>query len=301
MTIQQLKCLCATVQCGNFSTASEQVFLTQSTVSKNIISLEQQLGIKLLERQGRTTTLTENGKKIMPDVWDIMSSYAHLSGIVSEIHAIDQQTQPHTLRLCSVPVIDKLGVMKHVNQFLKDFPQETIELSVVDEHQVLSTLNANNCDIAFCSDIAIDTNLFYTYPVCPQSFYAMVSPDHPLAQREEMDWAELEPYTLVFPCRESMLHPLCVRTCEEQGFNPRVAMTINRPSVALEYIQHTDYVYVALGLTAVLVDGARVKSIALTNAPNFHFVLARRKDVPLSAGGRKLIEYLCHKDTDTAN
>jgi DNA-binding transcriptional LysR family regulator len=62
MDIKQLKIFCAVADRRSFSLAGEKLGLTQPTISFQIASLEQELGTRLFDRGGRTTTLTTSGE-----------------------------------------------------------------------------------------------------------------------------------------------------------------------------------------------------------------------------------------------
>ena len=53
MDIQQIQYFLEVVRSGNFSVAAENLYTTQSSVSKNIKSLEKELNIQLFDRSKR--------------------------------------------------------------------------------------------------------------------------------------------------------------------------------------------------------------------------------------------------------
>ncbi len=60
--ISHLRAFKAEFEARSFTTAAERIFLTQSTVSKQIVSLEQDLGFRLLNRRsGGIVTATNEG------------------------------------------------------------------------------------------------------------------------------------------------------------------------------------------------------------------------------------------------
>ncbi len=61
MELYQLRYLLAVADTGNFTRAAEKLFVTQPTLSQQIINLERELGHKLFHRLGRTAVLTEAG------------------------------------------------------------------------------------------------------------------------------------------------------------------------------------------------------------------------------------------------
>ena len=74
MTSRQIECFLVAADKLNFTTASEILFLSQSNMSRNISSLEEELGMKLFERQKNKVLLTEQGV-IMYEAFNQMNKY----------------------------------------------------------------------------------------------------------------------------------------------------------------------------------------------------------------------------------
>ena len=62
MDIKQVEYFISIVEAGSFSLAAEELYISQSSLSKQIMALEKGLGIKLLDRSARKIALTEAGK-----------------------------------------------------------------------------------------------------------------------------------------------------------------------------------------------------------------------------------------------
>ncbi len=73
MNIKQLEVFLAVVESGSFSRAAEATFITQSTVSQHISSLEAEFDLKLLDRTRKTVFPTEAGKLLLAYAWQIVS------------------------------------------------------------------------------------------------------------------------------------------------------------------------------------------------------------------------------------
>ncbi len=65
MNLKQLEVFIAVAESGSFSRAAEVTYLTQSTVSQHISSLEKEFDLKLLDRTGKGALLTEAGKLLL--------------------------------------------------------------------------------------------------------------------------------------------------------------------------------------------------------------------------------------------
>jgi len=65
MDFPSLKAFVAVAECRSFSHAAERLFMTQPAVSKRVAALEEDLGIALFDRLGRSIQLTEAGEKFL--------------------------------------------------------------------------------------------------------------------------------------------------------------------------------------------------------------------------------------------
>jgi DNA-binding transcriptional LysR family regulator len=61
MDLRSLRYFVETVRLNSFTQAAESLHVTQSTISKMVRQLEQEVGAQLLLREGRTLTLTDTG------------------------------------------------------------------------------------------------------------------------------------------------------------------------------------------------------------------------------------------------
>src|SRR5262247_1471320 len=62
VSLQQIRCFCATVELGSFTAAAELLRVSQPAVAEQIRKLEQALGADLFVRAGRGVTATEAGR-----------------------------------------------------------------------------------------------------------------------------------------------------------------------------------------------------------------------------------------------
>ena len=62
MNTHKLKTFCTVVEYDSFSKASEKLFCSQPAISKQIRSLEKELGYSLFDREGKKISLNANGK-----------------------------------------------------------------------------------------------------------------------------------------------------------------------------------------------------------------------------------------------
>ena len=62
VNLNQLKCFRTLAQCEHYTRAAEELNMTQSSLSRMIAGLEDELGVYLFEKQGRNVHLTKQGR-----------------------------------------------------------------------------------------------------------------------------------------------------------------------------------------------------------------------------------------------
>ena len=75
MTIIQLEYLLAVANCGSFSLAAEHCFVTQPSLSMQIKSLEEELGVVLLDRSKKPVIPTEAGEVVLAEIRETLRAY----------------------------------------------------------------------------------------------------------------------------------------------------------------------------------------------------------------------------------
>ena len=84
ITLKQLESFVMTAEMSSFTRAAEALYLTQSTISTHIATLEQILGCRLIQRRSRQkVVLTEEGNRVYAEARDILDRSRALQEIGS--------------------------------------------------------------------------------------------------------------------------------------------------------------------------------------------------------------------------
>ena len=123
----------------SFTGAARELNVTQTAVSHQIKTLEAQLGVKLFYRSGKTITLTDAGKKLLPDASD---SFDRLE---SSIHQIKVDSQTRVVAVSVTPSFASKWLIQRLGKFWSAYPE--IQLNV---HHTLELANftTDGVDIA---------------------------------------------------------------------------------------------------------------------------------------------------------
>lgn len=292
MNVLQIKCFWSVVTTGSFTEAGEMLHLSQSTVTKKIHALEQELGVQLLNRSGRKFSLSSEGRKMMPHFAEIIECYDQAMLTLDDIKN-SGPNHKQVLRIIAVPPVINYGVLPKINFFAREHPNIEFHFDEMDEDRLLLVLQSGESDLVFCSDIEMDTERYGTQKYCEEVLMAAMSRENPLAGREAISFSDLKGSRLILNRRESKLYDLSIDSCRRAGVEPNAVMTTNRPNIAIEQLTYnSDMVYIGLRATLAPKTSNIIRILPITDTPVFDFVFAWKLDQHLSPYAKKFLDYL---------
>ena len=139
MDWDKLKIFYAVAEAGSFTNATINLNLSQSAISRQIQSLEQDLKVQLFERHARGLTLTENGEYLFKTAREVISKLKEV-----ETSLGDQKSKPSgKLTITTVRSFGTHWLTPRIEEFLQLNPEIEIELIFDDKELDLSTRQAD--------------------------------------------------------------------------------------------------------------------------------------------------------------
>ncbi len=179
MTTDQARLFLSIVETGSFTEAAARHDMTQSAVSKQIKSLEDELGFALLDRSRRHVTPTEFGRRFLPRCRRLRDTHEDILR-QAEAYAGERSAG---LRLMAVPILPQYGFAEKIDAFAAMHPDLRIVRREGEEPDILASLRANACDLAIVRVEAVEGAPFRMEPVATDELCLFVRKDHPLAVR----------------------------------------------------------------------------------------------------------------------
>ena len=190
-TLDAWEILQAVVQLGGFAPAAEKLNRSQSTISYAIGRLQDQLGIRLFEIQGRKAQLTEAGRALLAD------AEPHLSGF----HQLEQRARlmasggPSEVRLSIDSLYPDDRLFDALAGFSRSFPHVKLKLrqsSFLSADSEFSLFNAQICVTGLASREML------VKPILVIGMIAVARADHPLLSiRRRLSRSDLMQHMLV--------------------------------------------------------------------------------------------------------
>ena len=222
MEIRSLRSFVAVVDSGGFTSAGRRLGISQSAVSQQVRSLEEELGATLLSRNGRRIAVTQAGDTLLPYARQILAKLDEAKAAVADFEALGRGRV----------AIGAGGTVCHhiLPAVLREFAER---FSRVDVH-VVSGYSAQT--VARVADGSVDFGIVVlpvhekalaTSELGRDELVAVARPDHPWAAREVVLPRDFADEKLIAYDRVSQTYRILERFLLEAGVFPRVAMEIN--------------------------------------------------------------------------
>ena len=178
-SIEQLQAFVATVEVGSFSAAARRLGKAQSVVSQHIINLEVDCDTALFERSGRYPTLTEAGKKLLPQAHALLSQHQRLKNTALAL----TDSAPTEVTIALDEGIPFKAVTNIIAELQMKYPHITLEFLSASSLDIIDMLGGKQSltGIIF-SELNIPSDLDFEC-IGSVKFDLYVAKSHPLAHQ----------------------------------------------------------------------------------------------------------------------
>ena len=195
MKLQQLRCISQIVQSEfNISKASEVLNTSQPGVSKQIKLLEDEIGIKIFQRNGkRLVGLTDPGKKVLGSIEVILQESNNIKVISEEYIQKDQGT----FTIATTHTQARYKLPKVVEEFVKKYPKINLNIHQGNPSQVTDQIINGEADVGIATESINLSEGIHTIP-CYQWNRCVVMPkNHPLTEVRKITLKDLAAYPMI--------------------------------------------------------------------------------------------------------
>jgi len=253
MDIAALKAFTAVADAGSFSAAAELLFLTQPAVSKRIAALESELGAKLFDRIGRTITLTEAGRALLPRAQNILveleDSVRAISNLTGEVHGTLRFATSHHIGLHRLPPALK--------RFTQEYPQVRLDIRFMDSEEACTAVEHGELELGIVTLPPAPSANLTTEVVWQDPLGIVVSSHHPLAASSDVQLSELARHPAILPAANTYTRQIAERAFDALGLKLDVALSTNY----LETIKMLTSVGIGWSLLPITMLDARTRKL----------------------------------------
>ncbi|ASA21636.1 LysR family transcriptional regulator [Paenibacillus donghaensis] len=181
MEIRQLKTFCTLASTCSFSRTAELLSYVPSTITMQIKSLEEELGVKLLDRLGKNVVLTDAGQQFLPYATKILND-------VEEAKCVSSQhgETTGTVIIGADEVLCAYLLPSLFRRFREDFPGVRLLFRPLSGQELRHSLREGLADVIFVLDEFVGAKDLHSEFLKDELFRMVVSPDHLLASRSSL-------------------------------------------------------------------------------------------------------------------
>lgn len=194
MEIEYLQEFVTLARLENYFDAAEELFISQSTLSKHIKRIEEELNVPLFDRSSRKIHLTRYGKDFLPYAQQITTVAAQARGSLSLL----SNNLNNSVNLSVLPAFLAYGFQNAIAAFQQQFPDYPLHIFEGTNDKALQYLLDGTCNLAFVrisEEIGPD---FAILPFVEDHLIVAVPIGHPLDDgRASVSIEELSHYPLM--------------------------------------------------------------------------------------------------------
>lgn len=138
MDLSRLQIFNTVAQLKNISRASEKLGLSQSTVSRSIMELEQSFGSKLVNRTSRGVTLTAQGGRVFDFTTKILQKANLFEKLFHEEEEVEGEEIQGEIKIATMPYFGANWLIPKLEGFLEAHDKVTVNIALTDEELGLS-------------------------------------------------------------------------------------------------------------------------------------------------------------------
>ncbi|WP_067467511.1 LysR family transcriptional regulator [Nocardia amamiensis] len=291
MELRQLRYFVTVAQEAGFTRAAARLHLAQPGLSAQIRQLERELGQPLLDRGGRTVTLTDVGAAVLRHAEAALAAAERITQTVDEFTGLLRGQV--RVGLISGAAVEEFDVAAVLADFHDDHPQVGISLSEDTSERMLAALGRGELDIALVGltgaeldpgigiDVVLDTAVVAAVPAADPGYDAEI----PLAALRDRPLICLPPGTGI--------RGVFQRACAAAGFEPSIAYEAAAPPLLLRLAARGLGVAVVPALTTQEAAAFGVRTVRIVEPElRGQLALAWRTDQPGSPAAKVLLGQL---------
>ncbi|MBP3348578.1 MAG: LysR family transcriptional regulator [Clostridia bacterium] len=297
MNYRQLRYAIELARVGNFSALAESLKITQPALSKQILSLEEELGVKLFDRSTTPLSLTPAGEDFIRRAKDIVYREDSLKRSMETF----KSGNAGQLSIGITPFRSSYLVLNMIKKVRRRYPGIRIKLNEIKNDILRGETAEGKYDFSIVN-LPVDDALLDIQPLEPDKL-VLVLPDelkelvHNLSEQKvvEFSWCRDLPFVTVGQSQE--MRQLFEKLCISAGFLPNIAVevvglntvwAVARSGVAAailpeQFVKHEN----THGMTVLDINGTKY-----TRQP----VVAVKRDRPLSEAAEYAISVLMEKE-----
>ncbi|MEO3416098.1 LysR family transcriptional regulator [Roseovarius sp. CAU 1744] len=227
--LQTLKYIDAIAKAGSIRSAAEVLSITSTALNRRILALEEELGVPIFERFAQGVRLSAAGEIFITHA---RSQIQDMERVKSQISDLSGARRGHVSIACSQALLPYF-LPEQITEYREVHPGVNFSVFLHDRSAAEDAIINMLADIAIVFE-PIRTAEIHTIHAIPQQIHAVLSADHPLAERELLRIRECMLYPMSLPSRGYGVRHLIERAVADASFSLEPVVVSN----SFEFLRH---------------------------------------------------------------
>ncbi|WP_279126858.1 LysR family transcriptional regulator [Acidaminococcus fermentans] len=180
MELRELKSFLKIMELESFSRAAKELGYSQSALSVQIHSLENELGVRLFDRMGKQVALTPPGRQLARRVLPILQEVEELENVMHN------RPPAEALRIGMIESLCKAHMPQVMDYVCRNLPQLHITITIDSPSVLLDALNHNKVDLVYVLDKPLYDGKWEKVFQKQENIVFVCSVDSPLAREKDL-------------------------------------------------------------------------------------------------------------------
>lgn len=277
VTLRQLRVFLSVAQGRNFSRAGDGMGLTQPAVSRSIVELESQLGVRLLDRTTREVVLTAAGQSLAARATRILDeldqSLLEISGLAA--------ARAGKVRVASSPTLSANLMPACIAACAREAPEVRLMLLDRIQQDVLASVRSGEVDFGLVVEPP-DSGDLHSEAIMTDPFVLVLPPEHALAKKKSVKCSALDGEPLVLLDHASGSRRLIDGALAAHGAVCDVRQELGHPTTVFRMVEAGIGISVMPGLSVPASGAPQLACRPLSPLLRRDIMLVRRRNRALS-------------------
>jgi DNA-binding transcriptional LysR family regulator len=233
MDFSQLSVFVTLTECRQFSEDAESENISQSSLSKQIKAMEDEIGARLFLRGAKGVELTAVGGEFLFFARRVLEEKRDMQMKV----AAHVDTKNRTSTIMIMPVMTSFGISGLIADFRRDYPQYRLDILEKGTRDIARLLDASAVDMALVGTGIADFGKYLEHSLFIDPFHVAVSSKHPLAGESEIDLKALKNEPFIQLEDSIGINNIVIKACRDEGFEPNIAYSCKVVPSALSMVR----------------------------------------------------------------
>jgi DNA-binding transcriptional LysR family regulator len=230
--LRQLRAFLAVAKYGSFSRAAEEVAVSQSAVSFAVQQLENELGLRLLDRTTRQVRMTAVGETLAASSARLL---VELDTLLKELKDTGQRRRGKVVMAC-VPSVARGLMPKCVEYCAKNWPEISFAIEDIAARDVIAKVERGDVEFGL-SGGDIDGSELHVEGLTNDPFVLACRRDDELTKSKAIAWGRLSGRRLVMLNNTSGSRSQILETLTTAGIQAQIALELAQPSSVLAMVE----------------------------------------------------------------